>query len=498
MSHQGNRDGRAMRRNSDEPVWLGLAGRRRPVQLGDRPHRSAAPSGDGDRMTAHPSTASITEAKPAPLHVIIIGGGVGGLTLAQGLKKSGVSFAVYERDHTPTDRVQGYRVHINPTGSAALHECLPSHLFDAFVRTCGKPSQGIHFVTERMKVLFALNELNVPKRFGGVAQHRSVSRITLRQLLLSGLDDVVHFGKTFARYEETPTGRVVAHFEDGTAAEGDVLVAADGGGSRVRRQFLPHAQRIDTGFVGIAGKVFLDDESRSRIAPLLGNGMTLASGKGGYSLFVALQEIDGVAVDGFGGNAAPVADRHLDNSRSYLMWAFGARREKLGLDGCDIDRMSGRELQSIALGVMGARSWDKRFQTLVCLADTDTINALVIRTSVPIAAWQTRHVTLLGDAIHSMTPYRGIGANVALKDARRLRDALAAAVRGDRPLLEAIHDYESDMLAYGFRAVRTSLHAMNQAMIENPLQLVLSRAALGIIDRVPACKRWMFTRMDEE
>jgi 2-polyprenyl-6-methoxyphenol hydroxylase-like FAD-dependent oxidoreductase len=117
---------------------------------------------------------------------------------------------------------------------------------------------------------------------------------------------------------------------------------------------------------------------------------------------------------------------------------------------------------------------------------------------VPIAAWQTRHVTLLGDAIHSMTPYRGIGANVALKDARRLRDALAAAVRGDRPLLEAIHDYESDMLAYGFRAVRTSLNAMNRAMIENPLQLALSRAALGIIDRVPACKRWMSTRMDEE
>jgi 2-polyprenyl-6-methoxyphenol hydroxylase-like FAD-dependent oxidoreductase len=449
-------------------------------------------------MTARASTAPITGAKPTPLHVIIICGGIGGLTLAQGLKKSGVGFAVYERDRTVTDRLQGYRVHVSPTGSAALHDCLPPHLFDAFVRTCGKPSQGIRFVTERMKVLFALNELNAPKRFGAVAQHRSVSRITLRQVLLSGLDDVVHFGKTFVRYEEAPTGRIVAHFEDGTAAEGDVLVAADGGGSRVRRQFLPHAERLDTGFVGIAGKVFLDNESRNQIAPLLGNGMTLASGKGGYSLFVALQEIDGVAADDFGRSAAPVADLHLDNSRSYLMWAFGARREKLGPDGHDIDRLSGKELQSIALGVMGARSWDERFQTLVRLANADTINALAIRTSVPVEAWQTRRVTLLGDAIHSMTPYRGIGANVALKDATRLRDALVAAVRGDRPLLEAIHHYESNMVAYGFRAVRTSLHAMNQAMIENPLQLVLSRAALGIIDRVPAFRRWMFNRMGED
>jgi salicylate hydroxylase len=491
MSYEGNRDDADASQNAEKAVTRYGPGS--PV----RPLRSA-PSCGGDPMTARPSTASITDAKPAPIHVIIIGGGIGGLTLAQGLKKSGVSFAVYERDGTPTDRVQGYRVHISPTGSVALHECLPPHLFDALVRTCGKPSRGIHFVTERMKVLFALNELNGPKRFGAVAQHRSVSRITLRQVLLCGLDDVVHFGKTFVRYEEAPTGRIVAHFADGTTAEGDVLVAADGGGSRVRRQFLPHADRIDTGFVGIAGKVFLDNETRSRIAPLLGNGMTLASGEGGYSLFVALQDIDGVAADDFGGNTTPVTDLHLDNSRSYLMWAFGARREKLGLDGRDIDRMSGRELRSIALGVMGARSWDERFQTLVRLADADTINALAIRTSVPIAAWQTRRVTLLGDAIHSMTPYRGIGANVALKDAMRLRDALVAAIRGDRPLLEAIHDYESDMVAYGFRAVRTSLRAMNQAMTENPLQLALSRTALGIINRVPTFKRWMFNRMDEE
>ena len=50
---------------------------------------------------------------------------------------------------------------------------------------------------------------------------RSVSRITLRQVLLSGLDGIVHFRKTFARYEERAGGRIVAHFEDGTAAEGE-------------------------------------------------------------------------------------------------------------------------------------------------------------------------------------------------------------------------------------------------------------------------------------
>jgi 2-polyprenyl-6-methoxyphenol hydroxylase-like FAD-dependent oxidoreductase len=449
-------------------------------------------------MTARPNPASIVGAQPLPLHVVIIGGGIGGLALAQGLKKSGVSCAVYERDRTPSDRVQGYRVHISPTGSTALHDCLPPHLFDAFVLTCGKPARGIRFVTERMNVLLAIDEFTRLKPPDRVAQHRSVSRITLRQVLLSGLEDAVHFGKAFARYEGAPTGRIMAHFEDGSTAEGDVLVAADGGGSRVRRQFLPQAQRIDTGVAAIAGKVFLDEDEAAQIAPLLRNGMTLAAGRGGYSLFVALQEFDGRAVSGFGGNAAPATDLHLDNSRSYLMWAFGARREKLGLAGRETDRMSGEELRSAVLAVMAARGWDERFQTLVRLASADTINALAIRTSVPVAPWLTQRVTLIGDAIHSMTPYRGIGANVALKDAMRLRSALVAAAGGGRPLIDAIHDYETDMTAYGFRAVRTSLDAMNQAMIESPARLMLSRAALRTINCVPAFRRWMFSRLGEE
>jgi len=452
-------------------------------------------------MTAHPDHTAIGNAIRASLHVVIIGGGIGGLTLAQGLKKSGVSAAVYERDRTRTDRVQGYRVHINPTGSLALHECLPAPRFEVFTHTCGRPAEGIRFVTEQMKVLLALDGRNAPPRFkgDGVGQHRSVSRITLRQVLLSGLEDVVHFDKTFVRYEETSLGRIVAHFKDGSTAEGDVLVAADGGGSRVRRQFLPHAERIDTGVAAIAGKVFLDDESRRLIAPELTNALTLASGKGGYSLFVALQDIDGVATNGIGGNdESAAASNHFDNSRSYLMWAFGARREKFGLDGGDIERMSGEELRSTALRVMAQRSWDERFRALVRLADADTINAIAIRTSVPIAAWQTQRVTLLGDAIHAMTPYRGIGANIALKDAVRLCRALTTASRAERPVIDAIRDYETGMIDYGFRAVQTSLHAMNQAVTEDRVQLMLSRAVLRIINCVSPLKRRVFDRMGEE
>ena len=257
-------------------------------------------------------------------------------------------------------------------------------------------------------------------------------------------------------------------------------------------------QRVPQGLLGIAGKVFLDAQTRRHLVPELLDSLTLVSGMGGYCLFVALQDVNGVAVDVFGDNDEYThSGAHFENSRSYLMWAFGAKREKFGFSESP-ENVGGEPLRSAVLTAMAARAWDARFLTLVRLADVDTINAIAIRTSVPIAPWQTQRITLLGDAIHSMTPYRGIGANVALKDAMRLCDALTAASRGQRPVLEAIHDYEAGMIDYGFRAVRTSLHAMNQAIVESRLRTMLSRRVLRLINRVAALKRGMLERIGEE
>ncbi|MFD1049228.1 NAD(P)-binding protein, partial [Kibdelosporangium lantanae] len=66
-------------------------------------------------------------------HVVVIGGGIGGLCLAQGLRLAGVGVAVYERDASPAIRAQGYRISLKDTGAKALHACLPPHLFDLAV-----------------------------------------------------------------------------------------------------------------------------------------------------------------------------------------------------------------------------------------------------------------------------------------------------------------------------------------------------------------------------
>jgi 2-polyprenyl-6-methoxyphenol hydroxylase-like FAD-dependent oxidoreductase len=153
--------------------------------------------------------------------------------------------------------LQGYRIHVDPNGSQALHDCLPSKLFEEFVATCGKPGGGMRIMTHELKELMFLSGDGTEDP---IARHRSVSRITLRQVLLAGLEDDGHFGKQFSHFEDSPNGRVMAHFDDGTSAIGDLLVGADGVHSKVRQQFLPHAEPVDTGVAGIAAKVPLSSE----------------------------------------------------------------------------------------------------------------------------------------------------------------------------------------------------------------------------------------------
>jgi 2-polyprenyl-6-methoxyphenol hydroxylase-like FAD-dependent oxidoreductase len=425
-----------------------------------------------------------------PLRVIVIGGGIGGLALAQGLRRAGVRAAVYERDRSLASRLQGYRVHISPGGSRALHECLPPHLFDAFDRTCGKPGRAIHFMTERMRPLMSI-DAGMVKNDDAIARHRSVSRITLRQVLMAELPEL-HFGKTFARYEERG-GQVVAHFEDGTSAEGDILVAADGAGSRVRRQFLPDAPLIDTGVVGIGGKVFLD-QMHDRVAPQLRDGMCLVAGRDGVCLFVAMQEVnDAVGAIGLNEIDSVQSGAVFENTRSYVMWGLGATRARLGIPTDEHDPARLAEIAARAVA-----GWAPEFRTLVALADPTTLSQFAIRTSTVVGPWPTGRVTLIGDAIHAMTPYRGIGANMALEDAVRLKRAIVAGARGERDLFASVTAYESEMRDYGFRAARNSLKAMRQSVDAGALSLTAQRLMLRAIDRLPPVKRWMASRMGRD
>ncbi|MEV8632574.1 NAD(P)/FAD-dependent oxidoreductase [Streptosporangium sp. NPDC051023] len=417
--------------------------------------------------------------------VAIIGGGIGGLCLAQGLRGAGVDVTVYERDRTPADRLQGYRIHIDPAGARALHECLPRELWEAFLATAGKSGQDFGFLTEKMGRLLLLE---TPHRPDPLDNHHSVSRITLRQVLLSGLSDVVRFGRIYERYTREQDGTITLHFADGTAETADIVVAADGGNSRVRKQYLPHAPRIDTGILTVAGKFPLTDETRDLVAPRLWRGPNMVIPPKGCGMFTAPQEFNDIEEIKYLGGSVPTSGigrteqpgALFDNTGDYVMWVFGAAGGRFpdGLSG-----MTGEHLRDTVARMIAG--WHPDLRRLVTDSTPETVSLLPIRTSVPIAPWPATNITLLGDAVHSMTPMRGIGANIALRDAC----LLARALSGEGDPVTAIAGYEAEMREYGFAAVRRSLMAARQFVNESRLARGGFRTALRAAQRLPALRR---------
>jgi 2-polyprenyl-6-methoxyphenol hydroxylase-like FAD-dependent oxidoreductase len=429
------------------------------------------------------------------LHVMIIGAGTGGLCLAHGLKQAGISVSVYERDRTRKDGLQGYRVGISPAGSYALKQCLPPELYDLFVATCARPPRYFNMLTEQMSELISVDNITGDDP---VDSEKSVSRMTLRQVLLTGLEDVVSFDKKFSRYEHNADGTVTVFFEDGSHATGDVLIGADGAGSRLRKQRLPHAKMEETGILSIGGKVPITPESKALLSDKVFNGISLVMAPKGYGAILHVMEFkwgrNGVK-QGVGGNDANLISHWpgllFDNTRDYIMWGVWAARQNLPADPTTL---SIEEQLILAKGMV--KRWHPNMQRLVELTDPSTVFSVNVRTSVPLQPWESSNVTLLGDAIHTMTPGRGVGANTALRDAALLCTRLAEVRDGAKPLVAALHDYEAEMLEYSKEAVLESRKEMDaKSAIHKPvlgrIQLAIARAGIRLVNSVPLLKRKM-------
>lgn len=382
-------------------------------------------------------------------HVLIVGGGLGGLCLAQGLQQAGVSVAVYERDDTPVIRRQGYRLHIGTRGAHGLRACLPPHLFELFTATASPPGHQITVLNKRLKTLRVIGSPKV-ETTGLELFSAGVDRLTLREILLAGLDGIVSFGKEFSHYEQQADGKVRIFFADGTMACGDVLVAADGVNSRIRQQFLPQAALVDTGTRCIYGKVFLTEATLPFIPDALHYGFTMAFS---LRLGMALGLVEFLRPpDEAAAQFAPEVQFHTGGS--YLMWSLSAQRGQFAASDDELFRMDGTALRQLALKQI--KSWHPRLRTLIAASDPAEIFPIAVRVSVPCEPWQSAPITLLGDAIHAMSPAGGSGANMALLDAYLLCQTLTCIAHGEKPLLPALHEYEARMLKDGFEAVRFS------------------------------------------
>jgi 2-polyprenyl-6-methoxyphenol hydroxylase-like FAD-dependent oxidoreductase len=431
------------------------------------------------------------------MKVIVIGAGTGGMCLAHGLRRAGITVNVYERDRTRGDGLHGYRVGIDPHGSRALKACLPDELYRTFAATCAREPEYFVFFDERLRPTLTLPLRTAADDVNG---EKSVSRMTLRQVLFTGMDDVIHFDKTFIRYEHQADGRVTAHFADGTTATGDLLVAADGVNSPVRQQYLPHARTEDAGIISIAAKVPMTPRTTALLPTRFFPGIGMVLAPGGKTCILHWMEFPWDAHGTLKNDDALLAHWPgllFDNTRDYLNWGIAASADKFPPD---VMGYSGEDL--IRLTLTMTPTWSPNLRELFTLGDPSTTFAINIRTSVPIPAWKSTNVTLLGDAIHTMTPGRGVGANTALRDAQRLVEQLTLVRDGRKGLIDGVRDYETRMIEYGFKAVKDSRDQMTgDAPIHKP---VLGRAVLAgmrtylrLVDRVPALKRKMIDGLYE-
>jgi 2-polyprenyl-6-methoxyphenol hydroxylase-like FAD-dependent oxidoreductase len=373
------------------------------------------------------------------LHVLISGGGLGGLCLAQGLIKAGHDCTVFERD-SDLERKVGYRLHMNGDGGEALRACLPEDLFELYLETSRKtPPRALAVVVDDQ-----LNELSSMPHIGppneGPRPHTAVNRRTLRQILLARLGDRVRLDSPVVGYEESGD-RVRVLLADGSSAEGDVLVGADGIRSAVRAQRLPDAVTVDTGIegLGLYARSALPPELQAEIPPALMDGFVIATDKrGGLLALGAFNPRRPVAEA-----AAELApDVQLDPVDDYMMVSGNVAEGTVVPPYSEWTQTTANELRDSMLAAHA--DWHPALRGVVERIDPATMFSIYFGRLDPTPAWEPSRVTVLGDAIHAMLPTLGQGANMALRDAATLAGALADA---DDPVA-AIGSYEEAMRSY--------------------------------------------------
>ncbi|GAB1823718.1 FAD-dependent oxidoreductase [Herbidospora sp. RD11066] len=387
------------------------------------------------------------------MKVLIIGAGLGGLCLAQGLRGSGIDVEVFERRHDRTVDLQGYGIHLNEAGCAALRASLPAAIWTSIDERAGQAGSTSGFYDQRLRPLTRIGN-------GAQGRRRSIGRSVLRDLLLTDLaDGTVRWGKEFVRYEELPGGQVRAHFADGGHADGDLLVGADASNSRVRAQRLPQLRREDLGAISIAGRTAMTGEATAGLPReiLDGSPNSVVPAGPGW-MFVCAWATDAV-------------------------WAYVGGRAGFP---ADVEKLSGTELRELVLARIA--TWSPALTTLVRHGDPGSVAPVVLRSMPQLRSWPSGNVTLLGDAAHNMTPMAGMGANTALRDAAALRRALT-----DVPdLLTAVASYEEEMRGWANPALAASRRNAESAATTSRFARGTFRTLLRVADRVPAVKKAVF------
>ena len=343
--------------------------------------------------------------------VLIIGGGLGGLALAQLLLQSSstIKVLIFERDEHEYSREQGYCIGIDPSGLDVLNKI---RVLDDLLSENSSGYCNLSFFRIVNKYLHKLFQFNARGT-------KLIYRNDLRRALLINLD--VQWNKRFVSYEVVDDG-IEAHFEDGTTVHGTILIACDGSKSAVRAQLMPDFQRNDIHVLNIGGTTERTADDFRKIVELTKDSLVRICGGQGHTLLIL-----------------PV--------RQLFMWALSWPESGTTED---------IHLTSIQL-IDKARRYFKDEEIVRLIEHTSpssTIGPYRLY-SAPCLKQNPfpnhPRITFLGDAAHPMTTHGGKGANTAFADAFDLANLLL------NPSSSTLTQYEEKMFQRGYAAVKMSL-----------------------------------------
>ncbi|MCJ8211115.1 FAD-dependent monooxygenase [Mucilaginibacter sp. RS28] len=325
--------------------------------------------------------------------IAIVGGGPGGLTLARLLQLRGIHVKVYERDINRNVRVQGATLDLHQ--ESGLKALKAAGLIDAFKASYRPGADKFTLIDQYGTIRFEDGENE--NSFSDNEHFRpEIDRGPLRDLLLDSLHpDTVVWDSQFVSLEKKNSGMLL-HFADGRSAYADIVIAADGANSRIRR-YLTDAEPFYTGIMIVKGAI---DDAINRvpqITRLLEGGKIFATC--GTKTLVISAKGDG-SLQFYAGfraeeNWAKSSGINFTDNASVLKW-FNYEFD----DCCEL--------------------WSNLFKhaTLPFIPRPQYC--------MPVEhAWEAQaNLTMLGDAAHVMPPYAGEGVNMAMLDALELSECL--------------------------------------------------------------------------
>ncbi|MFD9818848.1 FAD-dependent oxidoreductase [Streptomyces violascens] len=320
--------------------------------------------------------------------IVIVGAGLGGLTLARVLHVNGIEAIVFDLDASPAARPQGGMLDIHEdSGQAALHTAGLHKEFQALVHPGG----------QAMRILDRHATVHLAEEDDGSGARPEVDRGHLRDLLLGALPPGT------VRWDAKVTGarplgrrRHEVMLADGTRFTTDLLVGADGAWSRIR-PLLSDATPAYTGVSFVESDLRDADARHQASAAVVGGGMLFALGDG--KGFLAHRETDG--------------SLHLYTALTVpLEW----------IESIDVTDPAAAKAAVLA----HFADWHPSLRALVADADGPLVPRAIHALPAGHRWDRVPGVTLLGDAAHLMSPFAGEGANLAMLDAAELGQALAA------------------------------------------------------------------------